>query len=74
MSDYCEGCSFDPEVKVGEGACPFNVLYWDFLVRHRARFEGNRRMGVIYAAWDRMDEKKRHAIREAAGGHISSAG
>lgn len=74
MSDYCEGCSFDPEVKVGEGACPFNVLYWDFLVRHRARFEGNRRMGVIYASWDRMDEKKRHAIREAARGHISSAG
>jgi deoxyribodipyrimidine photolyase-related protein len=74
MSDYCEGCSFDPEVKVEEGACPFNVLYWDFLVRHRARFEGNRRMGVIYASWDRMDEKKRQAIRDAARGHISFAG
>jgi deoxyribodipyrimidine photolyase-related protein len=62
MSDYCSGCAFDPKVKVGEGACPFNLLYWDFLVRHRERFEGNRRMGVVYKAWDGMEEEKREAV------------
>lgn len=66
MSDYCEGCAYDPEVKVGEGACPFNLLYWDFLVRHRERFEKNRRMGVVYKAWDRMEEGKRAAVLQEA--------
>jgi len=67
MSDYCEGCSYDPDVKVGEGACPFNLLYWDFLVRHRERFEGNRRMGVMYRAWDKMDEGKKREVLSGAG-------
>ncbi|WP_407495235.1 cryptochrome/photolyase family protein [Pseudooceanicola sp. MF1-13] len=66
MSDYCDGCSYDPDVKVGEGACPFNLLYWDFLVRHRDRFEENRRMGVVYNAWDKMGEEKRKAVLEGA--------
>jgi deoxyribodipyrimidine photolyase-related protein len=42
-------------------------LYWDFLVRHRDRFEGNRRMGVVYKAWDRMDEEKQREILAGAG-------
>jgi deoxyribodipyrimidine photolyase-related protein len=62
MSDYCEGCTYSPEVKVGAGACPFNLLFWDFLVRHRERFEGNRRMGVVYRSWDRTDAGKREQI------------
>ncbi|GGE18125.1 deoxyribodipyrimidine photo-lyase [Primorskyibacter flagellatus] len=66
MSDYCTGCAFDPKVKVGEGACPFNLLYWDFLVRHRERFEGNRRMGVVYKAWDGMGEEKRREVLRGA--------
>ena len=73
MSDYCTGCSYDPDVKVGEGACPFNLLYWDFLVRHRERFEGNRRMGVVYKAWDRMGEEKREAVLEEAREHRSQS-
>lgn len=66
MSDYCSDCVFDPKVKVGEGACPFNLLYWDFLVRNRERFEGNRRMGVVYKAWDGMGEEKRAAVLRGA--------
>lgn len=71
MSDYCDGCSYDPDVKVGEGACPFNLLYWGFLVRHRERFEGNRRMGVVYKAWDRMDDDKKDKVLSAAKAHVA---
>jgi deoxyribodipyrimidine photolyase-like uncharacterized protein len=30
MSDYCKGCHYDKKLRVGENACPFNALYWDF--------------------------------------------
>jgi deoxyribodipyrimidine photolyase-related protein len=62
MSNYCGGCAYSVKTKVGEGACPFNLLYWAFLDRHRDRFARNPRMAQMYATWDRMAEDKRHAI------------
>lgn len=62
MSNYCGGCAYKVKVKTGEGACPFNLLYWHFLDRHRGRFSGNPRMGQMYAVWDRMDGDKRETI------------
>ena len=62
MSDYCRGCAYDVKAKTGEGACPFNLLYWHFLDRHRARFEGNPRVAQRYRTWDRMDETRRTAV------------
>ena len=67
MSDYCGGCAYSVKTKVGEGACPFNLLYWHFLDRHRDRFEGNPRMGNMYRTWDRMDEDRREAVLREAG-------
>ncbi|MGD9265725.1 MAG: cryptochrome/photolyase family protein, partial [Lysobacterales bacterium] len=32
MSDYCADCAFRPGKKTGAEACPFNYLYWHFLV------------------------------------------
>ena len=66
MSDYCAGCAYKVSVKSGPEACPFNLLYWDFLDRHRERFERNPRIGRIYVTWDRMDEERRQAIRAGA--------
>ncbi|MEP3675297.1 cryptochrome/photolyase family protein [Sulfitobacter sp.] len=67
MSDYCKGCDYKVSQKTGEGACPFNTLYWHFLDRHRERFSGNHRMGNMYRTWDRMDEEKRQAVLADAG-------
>ncbi len=66
MSDYCGHCHYSAKTKTGEGACPFNLLYWAFLDRHRERFEPNRRMTQMYATWDRMDEKRRATILHEA--------
>ena len=66
MSDYCGDCHYSATKKTGDGACPFNLLYWQFLDRHRERFEGNHRMGQMYATWDRMDDAKKQTIRDEA--------
>ncbi len=70
MSDYCKSCAYDVKAKTGEGACPFNILYWHFLVRHRERFEGNPRMAQMYRTWDRMDEGHRATVLKEAGAFL----
>lgn len=44
MSNFCGSCRYDPKQSVGDDACPFTILYWEFLDRHHARFENNARM------------------------------
>ncbi len=66
MSDYCGGCRYDVRQKTGPGACPFNVLYWDFLIRNRQRLAGNPRLGMIYKTLDRMDADRVRSIRADA--------
>ncbi|MBD3680212.1 MAG: cryptochrome/photolyase family protein [Rhodobacteraceae bacterium] len=79
MSDHCGACAYAVTKKTGEGACPFNLLYWHFLDRHRERFAGNPRMGQTYRTWARMDAGKRETIlreadalleRMSAGGEV----
>ncbi len=62
MSDYCKTCAYQVTKKTGEEACPFNLLYWHFLHRHRDRFDGNPRMGNMYRTWERMDEGHRDTV------------
>ncbi|MFD1341547.1 cryptochrome/photolyase family protein [Litorisediminicola beolgyonensis] len=66
MSDYCAECHYSVKTKTGEGACPFNLLYWAFMDRHRDRFEKNPRMAQMYATWERMDADKRKTILSEA--------
>jgi deoxyribodipyrimidine photolyase-related protein len=44
MTEYCKGCAYDPKKRIGEDACPFTTLYWDFLDRHHDAFAKNHRM------------------------------
>ena len=66
MSDYCKECTYSPSKKTGEGACPFNPLYWYFMNRHRDRLESNHRIGRIYANWDRMGEDRQKEYLDSA--------
>lgn len=74
MSDYCRTCAYSVAARTGKDACPFNLLYWDFLDRHRDRFADNPRMGAIYAAWDRMDAAARRAVRTDAAHFLRRMG
>ncbi len=66
MSDYCADCAFDVRKRSGEGACPFNVFYWDFLIRHYETFESNHRMRMIVRNVSRMDPQELAAIQKQA--------
>lgn len=62
MSDYCAGCAYKVAERTGERACPFNLLYWHFLIRHRDRFAPNPRMAQMYRTWDRMSDDHRATV------------
>ena len=66
MSNYCRTCAFDVKKKEGEGACPFNPLYWDFLLRNERTLSNNARMGLIMKNITRMDEARRNSVRAEA--------
>jgi deoxyribodipyrimidine photolyase-related protein len=46
MSNFCQNCGYDYRQATGERACPFTILYWDFLDRHDKQFRANRRMSI----------------------------
>ncbi len=71
MSDYCKECSYKVKDKTGPDACPFNLLYWHFLDRHRPRFKDNHRMGNMYRVWDRMDAEKRETVLAEADAFLA---
>jgi len=66
MSDYCKGCHYNVKEKITEQSCPFNALYWDFMVRHREKFERNPRIGMVYRTWDKFDADTKHQTRQRA--------
>jgi deoxyribodipyrimidine photolyase-related protein len=59
MSNHCASCRFDVSKPYGPDACPFNPLYWAFLVRHRDKLAGNPRMAQMYRTWDKLSEERR---------------
>lgn len=66
MSDYCRGCRYDPKVKTGENACPFNYFYWDFMARHRSQLKAQGRINLILGQLDRMDSAELTQVQAEA--------
>jgi deoxyribodipyrimidine photolyase-related protein len=66
MSDYCGQCRYDVKTKLGPDACPFNALYWDFMIRNQETLGGNMRMAMPYKNLERMSAGDRAAVRAEA--------
>jgi len=56
MSNYCKGCDYNPKLRVGQKACPFTTLYWDFLDRHQDQFAKNHRMAQQFFGLKRLSD------------------
>jgi deoxyribodipyrimidine photolyase-related protein len=66
MSDYCKGCRYNVSEKNGPDACPFNYLYWNFMIENESRLRGNPRIGYSYNTLDKMSSDKKAAIKSDA--------
>jgi deoxyribodipyrimidine photolyase-related protein len=72
MSNHCKGCRFNPAESIGEAACPFTTLYWDYLDRHADTLAKNPRMLMQLKNLNRLSESQRTAITEQAQAHRAS--
>ena len=66
MSDYCGRCRYDVKQRIGENACPFNALYWDFLARHEEKLGDNPRLALPYRNWHRQPAAAQQETRAQA--------
>lgn len=66
MSNYCQQCHYSVTKKVGEKACPFNYLYWHFLITHKDKLKGNPRLSMPYNTLGKMSEAKLTEIQDSA--------
>ncbi|WP_295562476.1 cryptochrome/photolyase family protein [uncultured Sphingomonas sp.] len=72
MSDYCGQCRYDVKKRVGEDACPYNALYWDFLARHEGKLGDNQRLRMPYATWKKQSAQSRNETRAHAKTFLQS--
>lgn len=66
MSNFCKSCHYNPNDMLGDKACPFNALYWDFIDRNQKKLKGNQRLKFVFANWDKKNEQDKISIREKA--------
>ncbi|CAB4570358.1 MAG: deoxyribodipyrimidine photolyase [Actinobacteria bacterium] len=63
MGSFCKSCVYDPKLRVGETACPFTTLYWDFLDRHKESFVKNHRMSQQVNGLKRLSDLEELGVR-----------
>lgn len=63
MSNYCKNCTYKISKKNGPDACPFNYLYWNFIIENREKLKNNHRMSMIYRILDKMNYDKIQTIK-----------
>ncbi len=66
QSPLCSSCRYRPDERTGPQACPFTTLYWDFLLRHEARFANHPRLALQVRGLARVTEEERARIRAQA--------
>ena len=63
MSNYCTDCKYNPKERLGESACPFNSLYWNFLDDKRSQLANNFRMKMMYSVLNKFSNDELIAMK-----------
>jgi deoxyribodipyrimidine photolyase-related protein len=66
MSNYCDSCCYEPDVRFGENACPVTTLYWNFLIQHRKELEASPRTRLMTANLKRISDADQQSIAQHA--------
>jgi deoxyribodipyrimidine photolyase-related protein len=72
MSNYCGSCMYDPNIKTGDKACPFNLLYWDFIDRHQDVLKENHRMSMMTHKLKDMNQDTLKEIKRQSKRYIET--
>lgn len=72
MSNYCKGCRYNPTLRTGPGACPYNYLYWNFYATHASRFAENPRVGMMIQTWNKKSPAEKSEIRHHAEAFLNA--
>ena len=62
QGNHCASCRYDVRKTTGEGACPYNALYWHFIDRHADYLKKNARMGLMVGSWQKRKAAERDVI------------
>ena len=74
MSNYCVKCSYKVQKKTGPEACPFNYLYWDFIIRNKNKLQKNHRLTMTYKTLENMTAEKVEVIKRDSHQFLVSLG
>lgn len=68
MSNFCSDCRYNVKEKLTDNACPFNDLYWGFLIQHHDKLKQNPRLKFAFNYIAKMsdDLKKRYLKKRMA--------
>ncbi|MFS4469507.1 cryptochrome/photolyase family protein [Maribacter sp. 2210JD10-5] len=66
MGNYCSDCTYSHTKKLGENACPFNALYWNFLDEKKEHFKNNNRMAMMMSLLDKKDKEELSELKKRA--------
>ena len=65
MSDYCGGCKFQPNERLGDTACPMTGGYWAFLQANQGKLSNNPRIAQQLRGLSRLGNAEQISIAEA---------
>lgn len=72
MSDFCEECHYNHKKRNGKEACPFNQLYWNFLIENEDKLRANPRLGRNVLGLRHLSAEERMAIQTEASQFLSA--
>ena len=68
MTNYCGGCRYRPDHRVGDQACPFTAGYWWFMDRNTDLLAGNARVAQPLRGLERLSDRAELVAQEEARG------
>lgn len=68
MTDFCSGCVYRPDRRVGAQACPVTAGYWAFIARHEQEWARHPRMAQPVRGLARLSDREELLAQEAARG------
>ena len=72
MSHYCGSCYYKKALKIGDKACPFNSLYWNFYDKQEDKLAKNPRIGMMYNVWRKMKPEDKSSLLEQADYYLKN--